>query len=119
VSLSADATADKCPIYALDDTPDSVSAPQQGQKYAASVWVKAAGTPGKEVQLILREEGGSAQPTVTGTNPVKLTGDWQQIQVPITIKEAGRTSLEMLVRQNTAAAGDAFLVDNVSLVQQP
>jgi hypothetical protein len=81
--------------------------------------VKAAAAPGKAVQLILREAGGSADTRVTGSDPVTLTGDWQHVQTTWTIKDPGRTSLEITIRLNAAAAGDAFLVDNVSVVQQP
>jgi hypothetical protein len=102
--------------YGIDDAPNSVTAPRQGQAFAAVTWVKAAGTPGKQVVLAVRELGGASPESASRSEPVVLSDAWQQVTVTHTVQQPDRARVDVQVIQSGASEGDAFLVDNVSLV---
>jgi hypothetical protein len=102
--------------YTLDDYPDSVPNPPQGNQYLGSAWVRGSGAAvGKFVQIVLRQKGGSAPQLNVASGHLKLTTGWQQIQVSAKINARGRTALDMYVVQGTAVAGDLFYADDFSL----
>jgi hypothetical protein len=102
----------------LDDSPNSVDSPRQGDTFVGSVWVKADTAAGKPVQVVIRANGGSTASENTASSPLTLTTGWQQVQVRHTVVRADRTSLELYVAQTDAASGDAFFVDSITLVKQ-
>jgi subtilisin family serine protease len=88
-----------------------------GATYTASGYVRSD-KPGKKVCLNLRE---LASGTVVGTGPSCLTttGTWQQFPpVSYTAKQAG-TDLDLNVMESSAAAGDSFEIDSLSLNGPP
>jgi hypothetical protein len=88
--------------------------PRRGDVYAARAWVKA-GTAGRQMRLIVREQGGASATQSTVGAPVTLGTGWQQLSVSRTVARADRVSLDVYVSMSGAAAGDAFLVDNLAL----
>jgi hypothetical protein len=87
--------------------------------YTATAWIKADAAAGKPVQLVLRERGGAVGNQETSGAAVTPTSAWQQIAVSHTIAQGGRTGLDLFVKQANGAAGDAFLLDDVSLRLDP
>jgi CSLREA domain-containing protein len=107
-----------CDFYTMDDSPATEASPPQGATYAATAWVRADTSVGKLSRVVIRESGGATPSQFSAGAPVTLTGDWQKVTVAHVVARADRTSLEVYVSQLSAADGDAFLVDDVSLVRQ-
>ena len=102
--------------YTLDDNPTTVASAPAGAVYTARAQVRAdsASAVGDRVTLQLRERTASGSTVRTVPGPaVFLTNAFQPVAVSIT--PAAGNSVEVIVGQSPAAAGDAMLVDAVSL----
>jgi hypothetical protein len=95
-----------------------VASPRQGETYTARAWVKAASASGRQARIVLRESGGAIASESSASTVVALSSSWQQLSVTRTIARGDRTALEVYISQGGATSGDAFLVDNVSLVKR-
>ena len=107
-----------CTAYNLDDYPDTVPHPRQGEQYVAWAWVRADSdsAEGKLVELRLREQGGALEPQESASVLARLhEDDWQLVQVTHTIAQPDRTVMDLIVTQILSTRGDAFQVDNISL----
>jgi|GEM_PF-3027234 len=106
--------------YTLDDAPHTVPAAPSGASYTAGARVRADGASavGDRVTLQLRERlpDGTTVRTVAGP-AVTLTSAFQPLTAGIT--PAAGNSVEVIIGQSPAAAGDAILVDAVSLTRNP
>src|SRR5205823_11890218 len=104
--------------YTLDDSPATVANPAQGAVYAATAWVRTAATAGKPVQLIVRQRGGTQATRESASPTAKLGSAWAQLSVQATVDGGGRTSLEVYLAQSSAARGDSFQADDITLALQ-
>jgi hypothetical protein len=103
--------------YSLDDDPASIPSATKGFTYTAKAYVKAVGTPGtRQVGIVVREWD-PATNTQVGTNSeqqVTLTSNYQPVSVSRTATATGN-ELEVIVRRPSGPAGEAFMVDAVSI----
>ncbi|NTX34768.1 family 16 glycosylhydrolase [Myxococcus sp. CA033] len=107
--------------YSLDDAPDAVASTTVGTVYRAQVFIAAsnAGTVGKPVVLAVRERNGAGTSVGYAESPeVGLTTAFQQLTVETTVQQTGNT-LDVYVLQSNATAGNAFLVDALTLAVVP
>jgi hypothetical protein len=116
VSLSGSQTE-----YAIDDSPDSVESSTAGSTYSAVAWVKATeSTDGKPVCISIRERpaagGGEAAGIATG-EVTATAGEYQPVRVSYTAQADGnRIDVHVLRQGDGVQAGEAFLVDAISLI---
>lgn len=107
--------------FTVDDEPPTIASTTTGQKYWASVWVRAASTSsqGKNVTLRLREINSSGVLVKETISPgIVLTNTFQQLFVTVTAASGGNT-LDMRISQTGAATGDAFYADQFELRVAP
>lgn len=109
---AARVTASRPGVYALFTTPRPVSPTSPRIGYRASAWIRSSGSSGP-VCLLLREWSGGT--IVREAESCRATtADWQQVAVTYTT--IGADSLEFLLYQAGAQAGQNFDVDGASLV---
>ena len=98
--------------YSLLTDPHPVGTHAAGTRYEARAWIRSE-RPGKTVCLRLREW--SAGAAVGGAERCKVTsGTWERIDaVPYTA--VGGSSIELYAYQSSAAAGDSFDIDGITL----
>jgi PKD domain len=103
--------------FTVDDIPDSVAPSTVGTTYIARAFVRAAeaSSVGKRARLTLREWSDSSLARVTSGSAVRLTSTFQPMVVTITATVPGST-IDVHATQLGAAAGDAFLIDQISVV---
>src|SRR5262249_36188027 len=106
--------------FTIDDQPNTVSNPLQGDVYLAQAWVRdlpvAAG--GQTVTIVLREW---LSPGVNGTRSrasLVASSTWQLLQVQHTMS-ANAESLDVYIGNDTASAGDCFIVDDIAVYKLP
>ena len=89
-----------------------------GTTYTASAWVAAASPSaiGKPATITLRESapGVGAQVKLNTSAAVRLTNRFQEVRVQGTV-ERSRDAMDIYVRQDGAASGNAFDVDLITL----
>jgi hypothetical protein len=106
--------------FGLDDNPNTVARNivRAGDRYTAAAWVKSAvaSSTGKQVQILIRERNSGGTIVRTSTASATLTATFQRIQVTATVQTANN-SLDVLVQQTGAGAGNAFHADLVSMVK--
>lgn len=100
-------------VYTIDDTPDTVNAPKQGDVYKATVWVKSDTSVGKDVYLNIRMTGG-ASPRAVFYQRGTLSSAWQQITLSAMVDQPDRNYLEFYVSQEGASSGDSMIVDDMT-----
>jgi beta-glucanase (GH16 family) len=102
--------------YSVDDTPSQAQGVGAGT-YVATAWVRAGASQadGKPIAIAIRERSpaGSTVKVTTSATAV-LGGAYAPISVSATLVTAG-DSLNVYVIQSSAAKGNAFRVDAVSL----
>ena len=98
--------------YSLLSDPHPVGTHSAGTRYEARAWVRSE-TPGKTVCLRIREW--SAGAAVGGAERCRVaTGAWERLDaVPYTA--VGGDSIELYAYQSSAAAGDSFDIDGITL----
>ena len=98
--------------YSLLSDPHPVGTHAAGTRYEARAWIRSE-RPGKTVCLRLREW--SAGAAVGGAERCKVaTGTWERLDaVPYTA--VGGSSIELYAYQSSAAAGDSFDIDGITL----
>jgi beta-glucanase (GH16 family) len=106
-------------LYTLDDNPDTVLSPRQGQQYTATAYVRSSTAAGKPVNLVLREKGGASPQGYVESPTVFLSNNWQRMTVSTTIAAADRTSLDVYIVQHDATSGNSFQAADISLVLVP
>ncbi len=104
--------------FTIDDDPESVSSASGAGPYVAEAWVRAAtsSSVGKTVRIFLREAtpGPSGRYIRTVQGPtVVLSNTFQRITASMTV--AAGNELDLYIAQASAASGNAFYVDKVSL----
>ncbi len=90
-------------------------APQPGQSYEASVWVRSKGAP-VTGYLALWPAGGTLE---TGSTWFTTTSNWQLVQAPLNVLNGGHTSLQVqliLQTTNTNLDFDGMALVNPCLV---
>ncbi|RKH37379.1 family 16 glycosylhydrolase [Corallococcus sicarius] len=104
-------------MYSLDGAQSGIPNAPQGQTYTATAYVAAGntGTVGKPVSLILREKSSGGTTYKLFTADATLTTSFQRLTVTGTMERVGDT-VDVYVLQNQAVAGNAILVDAVTLV---
>ena len=105
--------------YAIDDSPDSVESSTKGSTYSAVAWVKATeSTDGKPVCMSIRER--SADGKAVGLTSGEVTasaGDYQPIRVShVATADGSRIDVHVFRQGDGVEAGEAFLVDAISLI---
>lgn len=102
--------------YELVDNPDTVINPQLGQQYTATAYVRSSTTIGKPVCLAIKLSGGT-KPTKTiySSMSINLSKLWQQLILTVSVDDPDRTSLKVYLIQESAATGDSFQADDISL----
>lgn len=103
--------------YSLAQSAAPVSTPAAGTRYTARVAVAAASpaSVGRSVTLRVRERTpAGATVADVASAPVRLTSAFQRVTLAYTARRAG-DPLDVVVTQYGAVAGDAMLVDAVSL----
>lgn len=101
--------------YSMDDNPNSVSYPKQGEVYTATAWVKSTTAIGKPIYMSMRVNGGYASSVKKYGPAVYLSSNWQQITGTFTVDRSDRTSLDIYIVQEGAAYGHSFYVDDITL----
>jgi hypothetical protein len=98
--------------YSLLSDPHPVGTHAAGTRYEARAWIRSE-TPGKTVCLRIREW--SAGAAVGGAERCRVaTGAWERLDaVPYTA--VGGDSIELYAYQSSAAAGDSFDIDGITL----
>jgi outer membrane biosynthesis protein TonB len=85
-------------------------APQAGEAYTATIWVKPGGSSKVSGSLRLTALGGSAE---AATLNFSVSSGWMKVSVPLSVANAGHTALRIEVTLNS---GDIRL-DSASLVR--
>jgi hypothetical protein len=85
-------------------------APQAGEAYTATIWVKPGGSSRVSGSLRLTALGGSAE---AATVNFSVSSGWMRVSVPLSVAKAGHTALRIEVTLNS---GDIRL-DSASLVR--
>ncbi len=103
--------------FTIDDVPDSVAPSVVGTVYVARAYVRAAepSSIGKRVRLTLREWSDSDLARKSTGAAVLLSDRFQPVFVAMIAKVPGST-LDVHATQLGAAQGDAFLIDQISIV---
>jgi hypothetical protein len=98
--------------YSLLTDPHPVGTHAGGTRYEARAWIRSE-RPGKTVCLRVREW--SAGAAVGGAERCRVTtGAWERVDaVPYTA--VGGDSIELYAYQSSAAAGDSFDIDGITL----
>ncbi len=112
------AATDGSTSYNIDDSSDTVSSTVSGRAYTATAYVRAAtaSSVGKGVRVNLREKlTDNSQVKDTGGPQVTLTNAWQPVTVSATATATGNR-MEVRITQSSAAAGNAFLADAITVV---
>lgn len=85
-------------------------APQAGEAYTATIWVKPGGSSRVSGSLRLTALGGSAE---AATVTFSVSSGWMKVSVPLSVAKSGHTALRIEVMMNS---GDIRL-DSASLVR--
>jgi PKD domain len=103
--------------FTIDDIPDSVAPAVVGSVYVARAYVRAAepSSIGKRARLILREWSDSDLARKSTGASVRLTAEFQPISAAMIAKVPGST-IDVHATQLDAGSGDAFLIDQISIV---
>ena len=97
----------------MTDSPNRVSKTSAGT-YTASMWVKGA-VAGRPLTLTLTELAGTTV-VGTGTATVTLSTSWQLVTVTYTVKQAGKTALDLTAAVAAVPAlSTAFFADDATL----
>ena len=98
--------------YSLLSDPHPVGSHAAGTRYEARAWIRSE-RPGKTICLRLREW--SAGAAVGGAERCRVaTGTWERLDtVPYTA--VGGDSIELYAYQSSAASGDSFDIDGITL----
>lgn len=103
--------------FTIDDAPTTVTSALGGTTYRARAMVRAAtaSAVGKQVVLYLRERSaaGAVRRTVAGP-AVTLSTVFQPVTAELVPQAAGN-QIEIYAGPRTAVAGDAFLIDDISM----
>lgn len=98
----------------------------QGARYVASVWVRASflpeDLPPPILYATLREEGGASPYRDENSVAVTtLTTEWIQLDVELTVLEADRSYVTLIVwpSSNTVPDGTCYVVDDAYVYQAP
>lgn len=119
VAQATRASGDK---FSLSDnvgsTPPTLSSTTAAGTYVASAYLKAASTSsvGKPVKLFLREKTPSGSVVLDTSVSTTLTSSFKRVAVAATAKGTGNT-LGIRIEQSSAVSGNAFQVDQVTLVR--
>jgi PKD repeat protein len=98
----------------MSDSPNRVNKTSAGT-YTASMWVKGA-VAGKPLTLTLTELAGTTV-VGTGTATVTLSTSWQLVTVTYTVKQPGKTGLDLTAAvAGVPALTTAFFADDATLV---
>lgn len=104
--------------YSLAQTGAGVRTAAVGTRYAATAYVAAGGaqSTGRTVSIRVRERtAAGATVADVASAPVRLTAAFQPVGLVYPARRAG-SLLDVIVTQYGAVAGDAMLVDAVSLI---
>jgi hypothetical protein len=103
--------------YTIDDDPASIASTTKGFTYTATAHVRAVGAPAsRQVGVVIREWNPTTNTQVGSLSEqqVTLTSTFQRVSVSRTVTTTGN-QLEVYVRRPSGTAGEAFLVDAISL----
>lgn len=100
----------------LDDSPDTVTTPVQGDAYHGSAWIAATQQQvGKSAQVIVREKGGAQPSAETRSATTPITAGGVRLQVDHSVIEADRTALDFYVAILSPSSVGAVQVDSCTL----
>lgn len=101
--------------FTVDPLGSGVANALPGETYRAEAWVRTA--PGQPVSgsiaIVHRIYDGDEEKDVVYSFRVEPSGDWQRIELTHTARVAGR--IEVYIQAVASAAGQCFLVDDVTL----
>ncbi|HVM17326.1 MAG TPA: hypothetical protein VM290_07075 [Gaiellaceae bacterium] len=100
--------------YSINATPRPVSATEAGQTYVARAWVRGSG---KQVCLRLREYDASGALVGAARRCLTARSEWAQTPA-VVLTARGGGSLDLYLYQSSAATGDSFRVDGVTLAAE-
>jgi hypothetical protein len=96
-------------FYTLFHMKPVVAAATMGDKYTASVWVRAApGSPAQHTKVVIEERGIGGVHGESG--PLLLTEAWQPMQIDHTVKVAG--ALGFILKSDATGPGACFIADD-------
>lgn len=104
--------------FTIDDAPETVASSTAGQVYTARAFVKAAdaSSVGKPARIVMREwSPAGAQVRKWQSAYVTLSNSWQELTIQATAVNSG-DEVDVHVLQDSATSGNAFHIDQVSLV---
>jgi hypothetical protein len=112
--------------YTLDDWPGAVSDSTAGTTYVGTAWAQAtSASEGQPLELVIRESDSAGQVGSVTSTPIVLHtrdyyGDYQELSVAYTVKQAG-DQIDMYLRRppGTIQTGDAFYADDLTLIPVP
>jgi hypothetical protein len=101
--------------FGLNDSPNwVVTTPAAGVRYRYTAWIRSASSTGR-LRLKLREYlSGTQVGTTVYSSFVTLSPSWQMLTADIVTQTAGSTLDLQVLDDAPAAAGEVFLLDNVS-----
>ncbi len=103
-------------VDTMDDSPDSVSYPKQGDTYTATAWVRSDNAVGKPVYLYIRQRGGTKATSNARSSVVYLSTSWLPLKAQAVVDAPDRTSLDVYIEQDSGVSRNSFQVDDISLV---
>ncbi|PRY70590.1 carbohydrate binding protein [Glaciihabitans tibetensis] len=104
--------------YSIDDADATVKSTVEGSRYRASAQVAAGSdsAAGKNVTLVLREGAPDGTVVNWSTESVELSADgFTKVEVSTKAKASGNTLEVYAIQESDGVAGDAFLIDSVSV----
>ena len=106
-------------LYTLNDNPDTVPTPVEGDSYRLEAWVRTdVDTPPQSLRPRLRELDAAGDERLNSSNNgVISTADWQRISVDAVIAGADSSALEAYFSSVDAPEGACFLADDLCLVR--
>ena len=106
-------------MFGVNDSPNAVlSTLAAGTRYRFTAWVRAA-SPAGVARIRVREYVGTVQVgPIVYSSPVTLSSPWQMLSVDLVAAVTG-SALDFQVLDDPIAVGEAFFIDNVSVVIVP
>ena len=107
-------TGARADFYTLDDNPQTVPDPKQGERYDVSLWLRAV--PAQDLNVVMREWDAD---TPSNTPAHYMIGeDWTPATGALLVALDDPAAVDVYVSSTDAEAGNCFQVDAICMIRR-